>query len=95
MVLLRKYFSRCRITIYLNGVQRIIPKSAEHTLQKYVRCVSEDILIAKFPNPTKKNNEQIKQVCYNKKVNCACYKSENNSDSKIYVYMARMYGDDV
>ena len=35
-----------------------------------------------------------KQVCFNEKVNRACENGENNSDCKIYAYMARMSSND-
>ena len=57
-------------------------------------CGSEDHLITKFPKPPKENEKRQKQVRFNEKGNCACGNVENNSDQKIYAYMARMYGND-
>ena len=35
-----------------------------------------------------------KQVCFNEKGNYACDNGENNSDCKIYAYMARISSND-
>ena len=35
-----------------------------------------------------------KQVCFNEKGNYACDNGENNSDCKIYAYMAQMSSND-
>ena len=48
----------------------------------------------KCPNPPKENQKRQKQVRFNGKVNCACNNGKNNSDQKIYAYMARMSGND-
>ena len=58
------------------------------------RYGSEDHLIAKYPKPPKDYDEQKKQLRFNEKVNRACDNSENNSDQKIYAYMACMSGND-
>ena len=51
-------------------------------------------MIAKFPKPPKDNDKRRKKVRFNEKVNCACDNGKNNSDQKIYAFMARMYGND-
>ena len=51
-------------------------------------------MIAKCPKPPKYNEKRQKQVRLNEKGNCACNKGENNSDQKIYEFMARMSGND-
>ena len=56
----------------------------ELTPQKCFRCGSEDHMITKC----------LKQVYFNEKGNCACANGKNNSDCKIYAYMARMYSND-
>ena len=63
-------------------------------LKKYFRCGSEDHLIEKFPKPPKDNEKRRKQVRFNEKGNRACNNNKNNSDQKIYVYTARMSGND-
>ena len=62
--------------------------------QKCSRCGSEDHLTAKFPKPPKENEKWRKQVRFNNKGNRACYSRKNNSDKKIYVYIACMSGND-
>ena len=66
----------------------------ERPPRKCFRCGSEDHMIAKCPNPPKDNEKRRKQVCFNEKCNRACNNGENNSDQKIYAYMACMYGND-
>ena len=51
-------------------------------------------MIAKFPKPPRDNEKRRKQVIFNEKGNRACDNGENNSDQKIYAYMARMSGND-
>ena len=51
-------------------------------------------MIKKCPKPPKYNEEQRKQVRFNKKGNRSCNKGENNSDQKIYASMTRMSGND-
>ena len=46
---------------------------------KCFRCGSEDHLLTKCPNPPKNNEKWIKQVCFNKKGNCACDNGENKN----------------
>ena len=46
------------------------------------------IMIVKFPKPPKDNEKRRKQVRFNEKVNRASDNGKNNSDQKIYVYMA-------
>ena len=60
----------------------------------YQRCGSQDQLIAKCTKPTKVNKKRRKQLSFNDKVNRSCDNDENNSDQKIYSYMARMSGND-
>ena len=57
-------------------------------------CRSEDHLITKFPKPPKDNYKQKEQVRFNENGNCACNNGNNNSDQKIYAYMARMSNND-
>ena len=59
-----------------------------------VRCGSEDHLIAKCPKPPKYNEKKQKQVSFNEKGDRACNNGKNNSDQKIYTYMAHMSGND-
>ena len=66
----------------------------ERMPQKCFICVSEDHLIAKFPKPPNDNKKCRKQVCLNEICNRACDNGKNNSDQKIYAYMARMYSND-
>ena len=56
----------------------------ERMPRKCFRCVSEDHMITKCP----------KQVCSNIKCNYECDKGENDSDCKIYAYLARMSRND-
>ena len=69
-------------------------RQTERTPRKCFRYGSEDHLIAKFPKPPKDNEKRIKQVSFNEKVNRACNNNKNNSDQKIYAYMACMSGND-
>ena len=66
----------------------------ERPPMKCFRCGSEDHMVAKFPKPPKYNEKRWRQVCFNKKINRACDNGENNSDHKIYAYMARMSSND-
>ena len=66
----------------------------ERTIQKCFTCGSEDHLIAKCPNPPKENEKQRKQVPYNGRGNCAYSNGKNNSDQKIYAYLAHIFGND-
>ena len=50
--------------------------------------------MAKYPNPSKENKKWRKQVRLDEKGNCARENSKNNSDQKIYAYMARMSNND-
>ena len=61
--------------------------------RKHFRCVSEDQLIAKCPNPPKDNEKSRRKVRFNEKGNHARDNSKNNSDQKIYAFMTRMYGN--
>ena len=56
--------------------------------------LSEYHMIAKFPQPPKNNENRWNQVRFNEKGNRACDNGENNSDKKIYAYMACMSGKD-
>ena len=69
-------------------------RQAKRTPQKCIRCGSEDHLIEKCRKPTKENQKRQNQVRFNEKGNCACDNGKNNSDHKIYAYMARMSGND-
>ena len=69
-------------------------KRTERTPRKCFRYGSEDHLIARFLKPPKENDKRQKKVRLNEKGNCACHKEENNSDQKIYEFMARMSGND-
>ena len=64
------------------------------TSRKCFRCGSEEHLIDFFPNPPKDNKKRRKKVFFNEKGNRACDNSENNSNQKIYVSMARMYSNE-
>ena len=66
----------------------------ERTPLKFFRCGSEDHMIAKFPRPPKDNEKRRKQVRFNEKGNCACDKSKNKYDQKIYTSMAHMSSND-
>ena len=59
-------------------------RQVERTPRKLFGCGSEDHMIPKFPM----------QVYLNEKGNSACNNGENNSDCKIYAYMARMSSND-
>ena len=61
---------------------------------EYFRCGSEYHLIAKCTKPLKWNDKRQKQVSFNEKGYHACNRGENNSDQKIYAYMACMSGND-
>ena len=65
-------------------------KQTERTPRKCFRCGSEDHLIVKFPKPPKENQKHRKKVSFNEKVNRAYDNGKNNSDQKIYAYMACM-----
>ena len=54
------------------------------TPRKCFRCGSENHIIEKCP----------KQLCFNERGNRACDNGENNSDYKIYAYMAQMSSND-
>ena len=58
------------------------------------RCGFEYNLIAKSQNPQKDNKRRQQQVILNEKGSCACNNGKNNSDQKIYAYMARVSGND-
>ena len=64
-------------------------RQTELTPRKLFICGSQNHLIAKFPKPPKDNYKQKKQVRFNENGNCACNNGNNNSDQKIYAYMAR------
>ena len=70
----------------------------EHTPHKCFRCLSEDNLIVKRPNPLKDNKERKKNVRFIERNNYASQKEynngENNNDQKIYGYMAHMSNND-
>ena len=66
----------------------------EWTSQKCFRCGSEVYLISKYPKPPKDNERRQNQVRFNEKGNRACDNSKNNSDHKIYAYMARRSNND-
>ena len=66
----------------------------ERTYRNCFRCGSEDNLIAKCPNPPKNSNKRRKKVCFNEKCNHACDNEKNNSDQKIYAYIAPMSSND-
>ena len=59
-----------------------------------MRCGSGDHLIVKCSKPPKYNNKRRKQVSFNEKGNRARNNRKNNSDQKIYAYMARMSNND-
>ena len=65
-------------------------RQIERTPQKCSRCGSEDQLIAKCSNIPKENEKWRKQVRFNEKGNLACDNNKNNSEQKIYAYMAHM-----
>ena len=69
-------------------------RQTERTSRKCFRCGSEDHLIKKCPNQPKDNTKQRKQVRFNEKGNRVCDNRKNNSDQKIYAYMARMSSND-
>ena len=51
-------------------------------------------MIAKFTKPPKDIEKRRKKVCLDEKVNRACDNGKNNSDQKIYAYLARMSSND-
>ena len=67
-------------------------RRTERTPRKFLRCGSEDHLIAKFPKLPKYYEKRRKQVHFNEKVNRSCDNGENNSHQKIYASMARASG---
>ena len=69
-------------------------KQTEHTPRKLLRCGSGYHMIAKFPKPRKDNEKRKNQVCFNEKGDCECDNGKNNSDQKIYSYIARMSSND-
>ena len=73
-------------------------KRKELTPRRCFRCKSEDLLIAKFPNPPKDNDKWQNQVRLSKIVNRALQKECNNGDNKndqnIYAYMSCMSNND-
>ena len=69
-------------------------RETERISRKCFRCGSEDHLIEKCTNPPKDNEKRRNWVRFNEKFNPACENSENNSDQKIYVSMARMSGNE-
>ena len=77
-----------------HAVDALDNRKAERTPRRCFKCVSEDHMIAKCPKPPKDNEERQKQVRFNEKGNRVCDKDKNNSDQKIYVFMARMSGND-
>ena len=58
------------------------------------RCGSEDHMIAKYPKPPKDNEKRRNQVRFKEKCNRACDRGKNNSDQKIYAFMAQMSDND-
>ena len=76
-----QYFKRIRKE---QKESRVVDVSSNRQMecrpQKFFRCGYEDHMIAEFP----------KQVCFFEKVDRACDTSANNSDCRIYAYMARM-----
>ena len=62
----------------------------ERTPQKFLRCGSEDHMIAECPKPPKDNEKCQKKVSFNENGNCACDNRKNNDDQQIYASMARM-----
>ena len=54
------------------------------------RCGSGDHLLEKCTKPEKENKKRRKKVRLNKKGNHAYDNGKDNSEQKIYVYMARM-----
>ena len=66
----------------------------EHPPWKCFRCVSEDHMIEKCPQPPKDNKKRRRQVRFNEKGNCACDNGKNNDDHKIYTSMERMSSND-
>ena len=69
-------------------------RRTERTSRKCFRCGSEHHLIEKFPKQPKDNDKRRKQVRLDEKGNCARENSKNNSDQKIYAYIARMSSND-
>ena len=59
-------------------------RQMERPPRKCFRCGSEDHMIAKCP----------KEVCFIEEGNYACDNRENDSDCKIYAYMAQMSSND-
>ena len=64
------------------------------TPRKCFRCRSEDNLIAKCPKPPIEIEKRRKQVHFDENFNRACNNGKNNSNQKIYAYMACMSGND-
>ena len=69
-------------------------RRTEQTPRKCFRCGSKDHLIAKYSKASKENEIWQNKVRFNEEVNPACDNSKNNSDQKIYSYMARMSSND-
>ena len=63
-------------------------------ISKKNRCGYQDHIIAKFPKSPKDNYKRRNQVSYNEKGNRECDNDENNSDQKIYAYLARISDND-
>ena len=69
-------------------------RNSERPPRKFYRCVSEDHMIAKCPNPPKDSEKIRNSVRSNEKGNRACDNGEDENDHKIYVYMEQMSNDD-
>ena len=69
-------------------------RQTEQPPQKCFRCGYEDHLVSKCPKPPKDTEKRRKEVRFNEKGNHACDDGKNNSNQKIYAYMAHMYSND-
>ena len=68
-------------------------RQTEEKFRNFFRCGSEDHLIELFSKPPKENDKYQKKLYVNEKGNIAYDNGNNNSDHKIYVSMAHMYGN--
>ena len=69
-------------------------KNSDRPARKCFRCGSEDHLIAKCPKPPKDSEKRRKSEKSKEKGNSAKDNSDDENDHTIYVYMARMSGDE-
>ena len=70
-------------------------KNSDRPARKCFRCVSEDHLIAKCPNPPKDSEKRRMSDKSKEKDNSAKDNSDDDNDLKVYASMERMSNDDV